>query len=66
MRFPSMALLVPLTALAAVIVPAAAAADDRGALLERIDELVSDSMEATQTPGISVAVQRSKRAGADP
>ncbi len=37
--------------------PPAAGADDRGVLLDRIDALVDDSMEATQTPGISVAVQ---------
>ncbi len=46
-----------LFALAAVLTPRAFAAGDRGALLERIDELVSDSMAATQTPGVSVAVQ---------
>ena len=51
---PALALL---AAVASMLAPAAAGADDRGALLERIDGLVSDSMEATQTPGISVAVQ---------
>ncbi len=57
MRIPSMARFILFSALAATLSPAAAGADDRGALLERIDGLVADSMEATQTPGISVAVQ---------
>ncbi|MDE2851330.1 MAG: serine hydrolase [Acidobacteriota bacterium] len=57
MRIPSMARFILLATLAATLAPAAAGADDRGALLERIDGLVSESMEATQTPGISVAVQ---------
>ncbi len=57
MRIPSMARLILLSALAATLAPVAAMAEDRGALLERIDGLVADSMEATQTPGISVAVQ---------
>ena len=57
MRIPSMARFILFSALAATLAPAAAGADDRGALLERIDGLVSESMEATQTPGISVAVQ---------
>ena len=46
-----------LTAVASLLAAAAAGGDDRGALLERIDGLVTESMEATQTPGISVAVQ---------
>ena len=46
-----------LTAVASLLAAAAAAGDDRGALLERIDGLVTESMEATQTPGISVAIQ---------
>lgn len=57
MRIPSMARLLLISALAATLAPAATGADDRGALLERIDGLVADSMEATLTPGISVAVQ---------
>ena len=57
MRSSSMTRLLLLTALAAPLAPVAAAGDDRGALLERIDALVADSLEATQTPGISVAVQ---------
>ncbi len=57
MRIRSTAWLVFLAALTWIQAPAAAAGDDRGALLERIDRLISDSMEATQTPGISVAVQ---------
>ena len=57
MRIPSMARFILFSALAATLAPAAAGADDRGTLLERIDTLVSESMEATQTPGISVAVQ---------
>ena len=47
-----------LAGLTATLATLPAVADgDRGALLDRIDALVSDSMEATQTPGISVAVQ---------
>ncbi len=57
MRIPSMARFILLATLAATLAPAVAVSDDRGALLERIDTLVSESMEATQTPGISVAVQ---------
>ncbi len=57
MRNPSMARFLLLSALAATLAPVAAVGDDRGALLERIDALVADSMQATQTPGISVAVQ---------
>lgn len=57
MRNRSTAWLVFLAALTSLSVPAAAAGYDRGALLERIDDLVTESMEATQTPGISVAVQ---------
>ena len=53
MRIRSMAGPVVLAAITSMPAPPAAADDDRGALLERIDELVSDSMEATQTPGIS-------------
>ncbi len=34
-----------------------ATAADRGTLLDRVDALVADSMEATRTPGIAVAVQ---------
>ena len=57
MRISSNTGLILLAALATTLAPAAAGADDRGTLLERIDELVSDEVEATQTPGISVAVQ---------
>ncbi|MXX75878.1 MAG: beta-lactamase family protein [Holophagales bacterium] len=58
MRVTSTTALIFVGALAATLAaPAAAGGGDRGALLERIDGLVSDSMEATQTPGISVAVQ---------
>ena len=46
-----------LAAVASLLAAAAAAGDDRGALLDRIDGLVTESMEATKTPGISVAVQ---------
>lgn len=49
--------LVFFAALAAVMAPPAVAGDDCGALVEQLDQLVSDSMAATQTPGISVAVQ---------
>ena len=58
MRSRSTAGLVFLAALTSMPAPTAATADDRGQLLERIDELVSDSMEATRTPAISVAVQQ--------
>ena len=58
MRIRSMAGPVVLAAITSMPAPPAAAGDDRGALLERIDRLISYSMEATQTPGISVAVQQ--------
>ena len=57
MRIRSTLCVTFLTAVASSLATAAAGGDDRGTLLERIDQLAADSMEATQTPGISVAVQ---------
>ena len=57
MRIRSTLWLALLAAVASLPAPPAAVGDDRGQLLERIDALVADSMEATQTPGSSVAIQ---------